>query len=198
MLWYTPPNITYVIAFWNVDNVHVDPCNAAAGELEPPIGPSVDDLVAALSNLPGLEATAPVDVTVGTFRGKEIELTTLDPEDCPAVTVFSAGDADLEHVNPSRGREVSRADPGCRRPPDRALLDTNPRSVTPPQRPSSSRSWTRSESNPFPDDEAVRGPRRPSHQVCVVRRGSTGSWRSTPAPAPGRFGSCSRRPCSSD
>jgi hypothetical protein len=53
VLWFTKPDITYLFAFWNVDNVYVDPCNAAAGELEPPIGPSVDDLVAALSNLPG-------------------------------------------------------------------------------------------------------------------------------------------------
>ena len=100
ILWYTPPNITYGFALWNVDNVYADPCDAAAGELEPPIGPSVDDLVAALSNLPGLEATAPVDVTVGAFQGKEIELTTLSVEDCPSVTVFRAGNADRDYVNP--------------------------------------------------------------------------------------------------
>ena len=103
MLWYTPPDITYLFAFWNVDNVYVDPCDPAAGELEPPIGPSVDDLVAALSNLPGLQATAPVDVSVGAFRGKEIELTTVDFGNCPHVTAFSAGDADLDHVNPLDG-----------------------------------------------------------------------------------------------
>jgi hypothetical protein len=106
VLWYTPPEITYGFAFWNVDNVHVDPCSVAAGELEPPIGPSVDDLVAALSTLPGLQATAPVDVTVGAFRGKEIELTTLDfGDDCPQVIAFSAGDGavDLDLVNPLAG-----------------------------------------------------------------------------------------------
>ena len=104
VLWYTPPDITYLFAFWNVDNVYVDPCDAAAGELEPPIGPSVDDLVAALSSLPGIQATAPVDVTVGAFRGKEIELTTLDFGNCPNVTVFSPGDAtDPGLVNPLDG-----------------------------------------------------------------------------------------------
>lgn len=103
LLWYTPPDITYVFAFWNVDNLHVTPCNAAGGELDPPIGPSVDDLVAALSNLPGVEATAPLDVTVGAFGGMEIELTTLDFADCPHVTAFHAGEADLDHVNPLAG-----------------------------------------------------------------------------------------------
>jgi hypothetical protein len=104
VLWYTPPDITYLFAFWNVDNVYLDPCNAAAGERVPPIGPSVDDLVAALSNLPGLQATAPVDVTVGAFSGKEIELTTLDFGNCPNVTAFSPGDAtDPGLVNPLDG-----------------------------------------------------------------------------------------------
>lgn len=104
VLWYTPPDITYLFAFWYVDNVYLDPCNAAAGEREPPIGPSVDDLVAALSNLPGLQATAPVDVTVSAFSGKEIELTTLDFENCPDVTAFSPGDAtDPGLVNPLDG-----------------------------------------------------------------------------------------------
>ena len=104
VLWYTPPEITYLFAFWNVDNVYIDPCDPAAGELEPPIGPSVDDLLAALSSLPGLQATAPVDVTAGAFRGKEVELTTLDFGNCPDVTVFSPGDAtDPGLVNPLDG-----------------------------------------------------------------------------------------------
>ena len=93
LMWYTPPEITYVVAFWPVDDVHVDPCDAAAGELEPPVGPSVDALVTALSNLPGFQATDPVDVTVGAFRGKEIVLTALDSgADCPAAIAFSSGD----------------------------------------------------------------------------------------------------------
>ena len=93
MLWHTPPDITYVFAFWTADNVYVDPCDAAAGELEPPIGPSVDALVTALSNLPGFQASAPVDVTVGAFRGREIALTALDSGgDCPHAIAFSSGD----------------------------------------------------------------------------------------------------------
>ena len=93
VIWYTPPEFTYLFAFWNVDNVLVDPCDAAAGKLVPPIGPSVDDLVAALSELGGFQATVPVDVTVVDFRGKEIELTALDLESgCPDVIAFSSGE----------------------------------------------------------------------------------------------------------
>lgn len=93
VLWYTPPELTYAFAFWTADNLYVDPCDPAAGELEPAIGPSVDDLVAALSSQPGFRATDPVDVTVGAFPGKEIELTALDlAEDCPAVVPWSGAD----------------------------------------------------------------------------------------------------------
>jgi hypothetical protein len=92
VLWFTPPEITYEFAFWNVDNVYVDPCNAAVGGRRPPIGPSVDDLVAALSNLPGFKASAPVGLAVGDFRGKGIELTALDSGgDCPEVMAFISG-----------------------------------------------------------------------------------------------------------
>lgn len=97
LLWFTPPEITYEFAFSTADNVYVDPCDAAAGELEPPIGPSVDDLVAAISELPEFQVTAPVDVTVGAFRGKEIEVTALDSgDDCPEVIAFRAGDEDYD------------------------------------------------------------------------------------------------------
>ena len=78
MLWYTPPEISYAFAFWTAENLYADPCNPTSGELEPPIGPSVDDLVAALSKQRGFRATDPVDVTVGAFRGREIVLTALD------------------------------------------------------------------------------------------------------------------------
>lgn len=78
VLWYTPPEIGYGFAFWSAENIYADPCSPAAGELEPPIGPSVEDFVAALSSLPQFQVTAPVDVTVGGFQGKQIELTALE------------------------------------------------------------------------------------------------------------------------
>ena len=65
------------VTFHIVDNVVVDPCSdQETAELrEPPVGPSVDDLVTAISSLDGFEATDPVDVTVGGFDGQEFTLT---------------------------------------------------------------------------------------------------------------------------
>ena len=57
-----------------VDNVVSDPCDPSQPQLVPPVGPSVDDLVIAISNLEGFEATDPVDVTVDGFQGKQFEL----------------------------------------------------------------------------------------------------------------------------
>lgn len=62
------------ISFVIVENVVADPCDPEDRGLDPAVGPSVDDLVTAISNLEGLDATAPIDVTVSGFSGKEFEL----------------------------------------------------------------------------------------------------------------------------
>ena len=64
-----------------VDNVVSDPCDRSRALLDPPIGASVDDLVSALSNLSGFEATDPVDITLNGFEGREFQLTA--PADPP-------------------------------------------------------------------------------------------------------------------
>ena len=61
-----------------VDNVVADPCDPGAELLDPPAGPSVDDLVAALSDLEGFEATSPVDIEISGFEGRQFELTAPD------------------------------------------------------------------------------------------------------------------------
>jgi hypothetical protein len=61
------------IGFQVVENVVADPCGA--GLLDPPVGPSVDEMVAAISSLDGFEASAPTDVTVDGFSGQEFQLT---------------------------------------------------------------------------------------------------------------------------
>jgi hypothetical protein len=53
-----------------VTNVVADPCADAL--LDPPPGPSVDDLVAAISGMPDFTITAPVDIHVDGFAGKEL------------------------------------------------------------------------------------------------------------------------------
>jgi hypothetical protein len=61
------------VSFLIVTNVVADPCGEAS--LDPPVGPSVDDLVTAISNLKGFSASTPRDITVDGFRGKEFTLT---------------------------------------------------------------------------------------------------------------------------
>jgi hypothetical protein len=63
------------LSFMIVENVVADPCDRSRALVDPPVGPSVDDLVAALSNLPGFEATDPIDIMVDGFSGKEFQLT---------------------------------------------------------------------------------------------------------------------------
>jgi hypothetical protein len=80
-----------------VDNVFVDPCDPDAGLREPPVGPSVDDLVSALGNLPSVEATAAVDVTVDGYAGKQLELTKAPSAAaaCDPLTLWSTSAGDL-------------------------------------------------------------------------------------------------------
>ncbi len=71
------------VTFWIVDNVYADPCDPLS-ELDPPLGPSVDDLAAALTSLPGYEATTPSAITLSGFEGVEFQLTApMYGEDCP-------------------------------------------------------------------------------------------------------------------
>lgn len=77
----TPTSIM-VVDFLIVDNVVADPCGPAGVLLDPPVGPTVDDLVSAISNLQGFEVTAPIDVTVDGFHGKQFTMTAPDVPDC--------------------------------------------------------------------------------------------------------------------
>ena len=61
------------VTFQEVVNVVADPCDTELPD--PPVGPSVDELVTAISQIRGFEATAPVDITVSGYRGKQFEVT---------------------------------------------------------------------------------------------------------------------------
>ena len=65
------------LGFANVENLVTDPCDLGLGLQDPAVGSSVDDLATALAQLPGIEASAPTDVTMGGFPGKQMELTGL-------------------------------------------------------------------------------------------------------------------------
>ena len=57
------------------DKVYADPCHVDRGLLNPPPGPSVDDLAKALASVPSLVATTPTDVTEAGYHGKQLTLT---------------------------------------------------------------------------------------------------------------------------
>ncbi len=87
-----------------VDNVVSDPCDEPSRLLVPPVGPSVDDLVVAISNLDGFEATDPVAVTVDGFEGMQFELGAPEAGFCPGnISTWS----DAERTNGVSAREVN-------------------------------------------------------------------------------------------
>jgi hypothetical protein len=72
------------LGFWRVANLYADPLQASAGLLDPPVGPSVDDLVAALEGHAGWTTEGTVDVAVDGFTGKRVALTVphVEFDDC--------------------------------------------------------------------------------------------------------------------
>ena len=77
------------LGFVIVTNVAADPCAPGAVFLDPPVGPSVDDLVTALSNLEGYEVTTPVNTSIDGFGGKLLTVTA--PSDGNATSAECGG-----------------------------------------------------------------------------------------------------------
>ena len=61
------------LLFTHVNGLHGDPCRAGATE-DVPVGPTVDDLATALGQQSAYAATTPVDVTLGGYSGKYVDL----------------------------------------------------------------------------------------------------------------------------
>ncbi len=74
----------FSVSFWDVAEIFADPCEWVL--VDPPVGPTVDDLVSAWANVPGLDATAASDVTVDGHEGKRFDLTVpdFDGDECRA------------------------------------------------------------------------------------------------------------------
>ena len=72
----------FVLFDGSITNIYTDGCQWTL--LDPPVGPTVDDLVAAWADVPELAATAAVDITVDGYPGKQIEFTVPDytPSEC--------------------------------------------------------------------------------------------------------------------
>jgi hypothetical protein len=66
---------------WNVTNVLTDPCDG--DPLDPPLGPSVDDLADALVAQPHTIVEQDTAVTIDGYSGRYLEYTADDMSDCP-------------------------------------------------------------------------------------------------------------------
>jgi hypothetical protein len=68
--------------FVEVGNTYTDSCPSV--QLDPPVGPTVDDLASVWGDLPAFDATVPTDITVDGFHGKLVEFTVpdYDEDDC--------------------------------------------------------------------------------------------------------------------
>lgn len=64
--------------------LYADPCHGNTGEPDVQVGPTVDDLVAALANHGAYESTTATDVVVDGYAGKQVEL--LMPSDIDFAT----------------------------------------------------------------------------------------------------------------
>ena len=65
-----------MVNFWDVVNVYADGCEHTL--LDPPLGPTVDDLANVWATLPGFTATTPVDIVVDGYAGKRVDYTVPD------------------------------------------------------------------------------------------------------------------------
>ena len=63
------------IRFYTVDNLAANPLSYDDGVIDPPLGPTVDDLVQAVVSHPDWETTAPTDITLDGYQGQLIQLT---------------------------------------------------------------------------------------------------------------------------
>jgi hypothetical protein len=84
----TATALSIAVSFLIVDDVVADPCSP--DKLDPPVGPSVADLVTAISGLDGFEATAPLNVTVDGFNGEQFTVTAPTTTDCELKTWATA------------------------------------------------------------------------------------------------------------
>jgi hypothetical protein len=72
------PESSTAVVIWDgagIGRVYADPCQWQDGYVEPPVGPTVDDLATALADQPQRGDAVPVDISIDGYQGKMIELT---------------------------------------------------------------------------------------------------------------------------
>lgn len=96
---------------WIIANVYTDPCQWQGSLLDPPVGPTVDDLATAVVAQKGRTASPATDETLGGFPAKRVELTLpadLDIAKCHSgfVRFWVAPGDDVDNWPPAGDSEV--------------------------------------------------------------------------------------------
>jgi hypothetical protein len=63
------------IRFYTIPNLAANPLSHSAGNLDPPVGPTVDDMVQAIVVHPGWTASEPADITIDGRAGQLVSIT---------------------------------------------------------------------------------------------------------------------------
>ncbi len=107
MIWSADDNkATFVVT--SVDNLYADPCDPLRQLRDPAVGPSVDDLVAALAAVPGWEFSAPTDIVVDGFAGQYVEYVSSTPSgDCADPWLWNLNNSDPPDQPAPTGDDVS-------------------------------------------------------------------------------------------
>jgi hypothetical protein len=99
------------LVFQVVENVVEDPCGSPRTLRDPPVGPSVDDLVTAISELQGYEVTTVQDYTLSGMRGKQFTLTAPTDASCTDLVTW-ASPFRINGMSPGEVNEVRILDVG--------------------------------------------------------------------------------------
>ncbi len=92
-----PGEANVAVQFWDVMQVYGHPCQWGGTLTDP--GPTVDDLVNALVKLPLRSATPPLEVTLGDYSGKYLELSVPADVEMDEQGNFSGCDRAGEHAD---------------------------------------------------------------------------------------------------
>lgn len=85
------------IRFYTIPNLAANPLAHSEGNLDPPVGPTVDDMVQAIVAHPAWTATEPTDVTIDGHAGQLVAIT------IPMDAVLPADDTFYLYAEPSGG-----------------------------------------------------------------------------------------------
>jgi hypothetical protein len=75
-------DFSHTIWFYTVGNVNTDGCDWEGTQPDPPIGPTVDDFVAALDAQQNTDLSNPVDVVLDGYAGKRVDMRVSERGDC--------------------------------------------------------------------------------------------------------------------